>query len=172
MDVGVRNVCGPMKCSCSRLDWLHPDPSLTQSMHVLWIIGFVLPILKTWRLFFCLTHFLSVCSCLVQYETFINCVPSTLVVFVFFIESSGVVTLSWFKAPSGFHWLDLIPLGVFRRVSYLRLWPTKPKVFVRTNSLLLTFTSQVRQEASGIQMSCFGWRWNISFIKMHFAIWQ
>lgn len=38
MDVGVRNVCGPMKCSHSRLDWIHSDPSLTQSMRVLWIM--------------------------------------------------------------------------------------------------------------------------------------
>lgn len=29
-----------MKCSCSRLDRFHSDPSLTQSMHVLWIMCF------------------------------------------------------------------------------------------------------------------------------------
>lgn len=74
--VGLRNVCGPMKCSCSRLDWLHPVPSLTQSMHVLWTMCSFYSCTKDLKavVFFCFlkTFSLSVCFCLlIHYGTFL-----------------------------------------------------------------------------------------------------
>lgn len=74
---------------------------------------------------------LSVCCLLIQYGTFLNCVTHTLVVFVFFLsfsffESSGVVTLSWFKAPSGFRFL--LFLWRLSRGCPIYIWPTKPKL--------------------------------------------
>lgn len=123
--------------------------------------GVFSPVQKTWRLcfgFIIFKHFpylfLSVCwlQCGTFKKKLCNKHCCVCVLSFFFFESSGVVTLSWFKAPSGFHFL-LFLWHLSRGVYYLHM-TNKAKAFLRPFLFPLTFTSRVRQKASGVQTSC------------------
>lgn len=123
--------------------WSFSHSKRACSLDHFFILFYFITVLKTWRL--CFSLFVLKTCLLLSVDTIWDfyCVTSTLVVFAFFIESSGVVTLSWFKAPSGFRFLYFCGGCRERRggVFPIYIWPTKPKLSEEW-TLLLTFTSQ------------------------------